>query len=89
MSKDSITVKELRAFLNKLPENFDNFGIINGEYGRGKDDEFYYRIDKPVIFLTVDEETEELCILHQSEQEVNNIIYQEKKDDDKSESESD
>ena len=69
----SLTIKELKGFLNSLPSSFDDYEITNGEYGKAND-ENYFRIDKPVIFLSVDEDTQELCILHQSEDEINDII---------------
>ena len=85
---DSITVKELKKFVNSLPKKFDDFGIINGQYGSANG-EFYFRIDKPVIFLTVDEDTGELCILHQSEDEVKEIINTHEKEGDKKEDDGD
>lgn len=71
--KYAITVGNLKEFLNSLPKEFDDFQLVNGEYGQ-VNNEHYYRIDKPVIQLNIDEDTEELCILHQSESEVDEII---------------
>ena len=67
-----ITIKELKKFLDTLPKEFDEYPIMNGEYGK-VDDKNYYRIDKPIIFLNIDEDTEELCILYQAEDEINKI----------------
>lgn len=68
-----VTIKELKNFLNNLPEKFDDFGIVNGEVAT-LGDESYVRIDKPVIHLEIDETNEEFLILHQSEDEINDII---------------
>lgn len=76
---DSVSVKELRDFLNTLPKEFDDYGLVNGEYGNAND-ETYFRIDKPIIFLTVDEDTEELCLLHQNEKDIKTIIENEKEE---------
>lgn len=75
-----VTIGELREFILSLPEEFDNYPVINGEY-IPIDDEHYGRVDKPVVFLTVDEETEELCILNQSEDEISDFILDEPEDD--------
>lgn len=68
-----ITIRELKIFLNKLPEKFDDFGMVNGEVTELVD-EFYARVDKPIIHLEIDEETGEFLLLHQSEEELNEIM---------------
>lgn len=60
-----ITIKELKDFLETLPPEFDNFTMVNGETFE-IDDIHYARLDKPIISLSIDEETKELCLLHQS-----------------------
>ena len=67
-----ITIKELKNFLNKLPESFDSYGMVNGEVA-GLSGEFYARIDKPIIHLEIDEESGEFLLLHQSEEEITKI----------------
>jgi len=69
----SLTIKDLKKFLLTLPEEFDDYEMINGEFGSGPDNEFYYRLDKPILNLYVDEENKELCFLHQTEEEVDKI----------------
>ena len=67
-----ITIKELKAFLARLPESFDTFGLVNGEVAGI--DEYYVRIDKPIVHLEIDEDSGEFLLLHQSEQELEDII---------------
>jgi len=67
-----ITIKELRTFLSKLPPEFDGFGMVNGEVAK-LGDEYYVRIDKPIIHLEIDVETKEFLILNQSEKEIDEI----------------
>ena len=67
-----VTIRELKTFLNRLPEEFDDFGMVNGEVAGIE--EFYVRIDKPIIHLEIDEETGEFLLLHQSEDELNEIM---------------
>lgn len=67
-----ITIKELRNFLSKLPEDYDSFGMVNGEVAGVND--YYVRVDKPVIHLEIDIENEEFLILHQSQEELEEIL---------------
>lgn len=67
-----VTIRQLKTFLNRLPEEFDDFGMVNGEVAGIE--EFYARIDKPIIHLEIDEETGEFLLLHQSEDELNEIM---------------
>lgn len=56
-------LKELKEWINKLPEIYDEYTVVNGEYG-SIDGEYMYRLDKPVITLAVDQETKEILILN-------------------------
>lgn len=67
-----ITIKELKAFLNRLPEEFDDYGLVNGEVIGA--DEYYARVDKPIVHLEIDETTKEFLLLHQSESELEEIL---------------
>jgi hypothetical protein len=67
-----VTIRQLKTFLNRLPEEFDDFGMVNGEVAGIE--EFYVRIDKPIIHLEIDEESGEFLLLHQSEDELNEIM---------------
>jgi len=64
-----ITIKQLKDFLTTLPETFDNFKLVNGDYTK-IDEEYHYRIDKPILSFEVDEETKEFCCLHQTEDDI-------------------
>lgn len=70
--KKGVTIRELKAFLNKLPKEFDDFGMVNGEVVGLE--EYYARIDKPVVHLEIDEQNKEFLILHQSGEELETII---------------
>lgn len=74
-----MTLEELKAFLNSLPEEFNSYGIVNGEVGvlknsgeEGKED-LVYRCDKPIISLYVDENSKEVCFFHQTQEEVTEV----------------
>ena len=49
-----MTLKELKNWLDKLPEEFMDFSVVNGEVGM-LEGQYMYRLDKPVTTLTVDE----------------------------------
>jgi hypothetical protein len=69
-----ITIKELKEFLSILPEHMDEFEMVNGEVSELTESGYYTRIDKPIIHIEIDEENEEFILMHQSEEEINNII---------------
>jgi hypothetical protein len=58
-------LKELKDWVNQLPEEFLEFDVCNAENGELTDDgEYTYRLDKPVVSLDVDEDNEEILILN-------------------------
>ena len=76
-----ITIKELKSFLNSLPKHMDEFEMVNGEVSELTDTGYYARVDKPIIHLEIDEETGEFLLLHQSQEEVDEIINSAKNND--------
>jgi hypothetical protein len=72
-----MTLKELREFLDKVPTEMDGFTVVNGEVGYldpNDNDSMVYRVDNPIIALYVDENTKEICMFHQTQEDVNNIF---------------
>jgi hypothetical protein len=69
-----ITIRELKEFLSILPEHMDDFEMVNGEVSPLTDTGYYARVDKPIIHLEIDEQTNEFLLLHQSEEEIDKII---------------
>jgi hypothetical protein len=65
-------IKELINFLKTLPEEFMDYSVVNGEEGLFEG-ELRYRIDKSVVAVLIDEETKELVLLHQYQEEEKNI----------------
>lgn len=55
-------LKELKEWINGLPEEFMDFNVVNGEEGK-LDDQYFYRLDKPVVSLVVDKESKEFVLL--------------------------
>jgi len=76
-----ITIKELKSFLNSLPEHMDEFEMVNGEVSELTETGYYARVDKPIIHIEIDEETREFLLLNQSQEEVDKIIDSVKNND--------
>ena len=68
-----MTLKELKTFLDTLPEEFLEFNVVNGEIGM-LDDQYMYRVDKPVTTITVDEESKEVVILNDTQEFEDHLI---------------
>lgn len=71
-----MTLKELREFLSQIPEEMDDYEVVNGEVGYidiEDDDSMVYRVDKPIIALYVDQHSHEVCFFHQTQEDVNKI----------------
>lgn len=70
--RNGMTIKQMREFIMSLPKEFDEYFVVNGEVAAVQG-QFYVRVDKPVVQLSVDEDSGELLILHQTEDEINDI----------------
>lgn len=57
---------DLKEWIESLPEEFLNYEIVNGEEGK-IDEEYFYRVDKPIVSFLVDENTKEIVLLNQSQ----------------------
>jgi hypothetical protein len=58
-----MTLKELKEFVNRLPDTFDDYEVENAEYMGGDDEDVKYGEDKPVIAIYVREDTKEILIM--------------------------
>ena len=67
---------ELKEFINSLPEEMNEFTVVNGEYGfidPENEEGFIYRVDKPVIAINVDENDKEVVLLHQTREDLTKV----------------
>lgn len=53
---------ELKNWVNNLPNDFNDFIVVRGDYGI-IDDKQYYRVDKSLTVLSVDDEEGEILLL--------------------------
>ncbi len=69
-------LSELKEFINSLPAEMDDFTVVNGEYGfidPENEEGFIYRVDKPVLAINVDENDNEVVLLHQTREDLTNV----------------
>jgi hypothetical protein len=59
-----MTIAELKEFINRLPDTFDDFEVENAEYTGSNGEDVQYRLDKPVMAIYVREDTKELLIMN-------------------------
>jgi len=59
---------ELKEWVNKVPDEFLNYIVVNGEFGQ-LDDNKLYRVGNPVTMLFADKETKEIYILNDVDNE--------------------
>jgi len=64
-----MTLKELKEFINRLPDTMNDYEVENAEYmesnsARSDSEDVKYRLDKPVIAIYVREDTKELLLMN-------------------------
>ena len=59
-----MTLGELKEFVNRLPDTFNDYEVENAEYAGSNGDDVKYRLDKPVMAIYVREDTKELLLMN-------------------------
>ena len=59
-----MTLGELKEFVNRLPDTFNDYEVENAEYTGSKGDDVMYRLDKPVMAIYVREDTKEILLMN-------------------------
>ena len=68
-------LKDLRELLEKIPTEFDNFELLNGEMAALEVDGMetvLFRVDKPIVMVRVEDKGGEIVFLHQTEEDISN-----------------
>jgi len=65
-------LSELKEWINKVPEEYLEYIVVNGEFGQIEGDK-YYRVGNPVTTLFADKETKEIYILNDIDEQNFNI----------------
>lgn len=63
-------LKELKDWINTLPEEFMEFNVVNGEEGL-LDEQYFYRLDKSVVSLVIDKESKDFVLLSDKDKPFN------------------
>jgi hypothetical protein len=58
-----MTLSELKSWIDSLPEDFNNFQVMNGGE-MIKEDIYLYRIDNPIMTCVVDKENKQIIFLN-------------------------
>ena len=58
-----MTFLEIKEWINSLPEDFNNFQVMNGGE-TVKEDIYMYRIDSPITTCVVDKESKNIIFLN-------------------------
>lgn len=70
-------LSELKKYIGELPDEFDSFDLVNGEYAilleEEGEEKLIYRKDMPIQIINIDKESNEIVFLHQTELEIDKI----------------
>ena len=67
-------LQELKTYINSIPESFDTFSVVNGEFGLAKDGNTYVMTNNEVMNIYVDKKNSEVQFLHQTDKDVKEIL---------------
>lgn len=67
-------LKELKEYILSLPERLDDFNVINGGLVESEIDDSFVFISNTVHTVYVDEKLKEIQFLHQSEDDIKNLM---------------
>lgn len=67
-------LKELKEYISSLPERLDDFNVINGELTESENDASLIFLSNTVHTVYVDEKLKEIQFLHQSEDDIKNLL---------------
>jgi hypothetical protein len=65
---------ELKEYINSIPEDMDNYTVVNGELGMAKDGNTFVMTNNEVHTAYVDVKNREVQFLHQSDKDVKDLI---------------
>jgi tricorn protease-like protein len=67
-------LRELKQFINSIPEYMDGFNVVNGEFGLATDGNTFVMTNNEVMTIYVDEKNQEVQFLHQTDKDVKDIL---------------
>jgi hypothetical protein len=69
-----MTLLELKQYINSIPSDMDQFIMVNGEFCLDKDGNTFIMKNNEVMTVYVDVKNQEIQFLHQTDEDVKNIL---------------
>lgn len=69
-----MTLKELKKYINTIPDEYDNLLVVNGEFCLAKDGNTFVMTNNEVMTVFIDNKTGEIQFLHQTDKDVKDMI---------------
>ena len=69
-----MTLNELKQYINSIPEEMGEYNVVNGEFGVASDNQTFVMTNNEVLTVYVDTKNLEVQFLHQSDEDVKNIL---------------
>ncbi len=69
-----MTLKELKKYINAIPDQYDNLLVVNGEFTVAKDGNTFVMSNNEVMTVFIDNKTGEIQFLHQTDKDVKEMI---------------
>lgn len=69
-----MTLKELKQYINAIPNEYDNLLVVNGEFTIAKDGNTFVMSNNEVMTVFIDNKTGEIQFLHQTDKDVKEMI---------------
>jgi len=66
---------EFKQYLNTLSDEYDELLVVNGEFGMDKDGNTFVMKNHEVMTVYVDINNSEIQLLHQTEKDVKDILF--------------
>lgn len=65
---------EIKTFLNSIPEDMNDFEGVNGDFCLDKDENTFIMKNNTIMTIYVDKKNNEVQFLHQTDEDVRNIL---------------
>lgn len=69
-----MTLREVKIFINSIPETMDNYQVVNGEFTLDKDGNTFIMKNNSVMTIYVDQKNNDVQFLHQTDEDVKGIL---------------
>jgi len=65
---------EFKKLINSIPNDMDEFMIVNGEFGLATDGNTFLMTNNELHTIYVDKNNREIQLLHQTDKDIKNIL---------------